>query len=98
MTLPKKGSRTLTVNGVSYRWMVTGNDLVIDVIIEQDGVNGQKLRSSFDYHDGTPDGQKRKVTPQTIQKLIVSALDAGWVSGSQGKPDFGINGELAVPI
>lgn len=98
MALPKQGSRTITVNGVSYRWMVTGNDMVIDVIIEQDAVKGQKLRSSFAYHDGTPGGQKRKITPQTIKELILSALDAGWTPESQGKSDFGINGELVVPI
>lgn len=98
MTLPKISSRTISVNGVTYRWMVTGNDMVIDVIIEQDDAKGQKLCSCFAYHDGAPGGQKRKITPLTIKALILSALDKGWTPEAQGKPNFGINGESVVPI
>ena len=102
MTLPKKGSKTITVDDTTYRWMVTGNDMIIDVIIEQDKVKGQKLLSGFDYHNETPDGnitaQKRKVTPEVIKKLILHALNSGWEPSAQGKPDFGVNGEEVIPI
>ena len=102
MTLPKKGSRTIDIDDTTYRWMVTGNDMVIDVIIEQDNVKGQKLLSGFDYHNETPEGdmttQKRKVTPEVIKKLILFALNSGWEPGALSKPDFRVNGEEVSPI
>ena len=102
MTIPKKGSRTIIVDDTTYRWMVTGNDMVIDVIIEEEDAKGQKLLSGFDYHNETPErkitAQKRKVTPEVIKKLILHALESGWEPSAQGKPDFAVNGELVVPI
>jgi len=101
MTLPEKGSRTISVNDTKYRWMVTGNDMIIDVIIEQDNVKGQKLLSGFDYHNGANEGytatQERIVSPEVIKKLILRALEIGWEPGVQGKPDFFVSGEV-VPI
>lgn len=101
MTLPKKGSRAITVDNVSYRWMVTGNDGVIDVIIEQQDMKGQKLLSCFMYHntsEGKDVPQKRQITPEAIKKLILYALDSGWEPNVQGKPYFGVDGEQVVPI
>ena len=102
MAIPKKGSRTIEVDGATYRWKVTGNDMVIDVIIEQDNLKGQKLRATFDYHNETPEGkikkQERLITPGVIKELIVFALKNGWVPGQNGKPDYGLDGEKVVPI
>lgn len=102
MTLPKKGSRLISVDGVSYRWLVTGNDMVIDVIVEQDEANGQKLKSQFKYHDHAPDGsstaQRRTISPETIHQLISQAIKQGWQPGTPGLSDFVIDGEKVIPL
>lgn len=102
MAIPRKGSRTIEVDGVSYRWKVTGNDMVIDVLIEEDNREGQKLRAMFDYHNETSEGkmkkQERLVTPGVIKALIVFGLNNGWAPDMKGRTDYGIDGEKVVPI
>lgn len=102
MALPKKGTRIISINDTTYRWMVTGNDMVIDVIIVQDQIKGQKLLGAFDYHNEITlknmATQNTQVTPEIIRKLIVLALKSGWEPGALGKPDFRVSCEDTASI
>jgi hypothetical protein len=100
MTIPKKGSRRIIVDNKVDRWMVTGNDMVIDFIVELEDIKGQKLLAGFDYHnekDGKIIAQKRKITPKLINRLILYVLKLGWEPSVQGRADFKVDGEV-LPI
>ena len=102
MSIPAKGSRKIAVDGVVYRWMATGNDLVIDVIVEKEESKGQKLVTRFDYHDMQRHGQlvpqRRKVTPVLVEMVIRKALDKGWRPDAAGVPNFFVEGEEIAPL
>jgi len=102
MTIPKKGSRSIDIENNTYRYKVTGNDMIIDVIVEKENCHGQKLISSFEYHNeslsGSLKAQERKVTPATIKALVIYALENGWEPDVKGKKDININGEEIIPI
>jgi hypothetical protein len=102
MTIPRKGSRLITVHAMHYRWMVTGNDMVINVIVEKEGAKGQKLRVDFDYPNLSPHGsmmaQKRNVTPGVVIQCILYALQEGWEPDVKGTSAMVLDGEKIVPI
>jgi len=102
ITLPRKGSRTIDIENIKYRYKVTGNDMSIDVIVEKENCHGQKLVSTFEYHNELASGeqkpQERKVTPATIKSLIINALNSGWQPETKGKKELYLNGEIITPI
>ena len=53
MGLPKKGSRNIIIDEVNYRYMISGNDGFIDLIIELDDCGGQRLTVSLIYQSQT---------------------------------------------
>lgn len=92
MSLPKKGSRIINVNGLEYRYIVSGNDGYIDLIIESNENQGQRLVASFDYNHKyipTTDGMKLKqqnsITPETVRKTIVYGLQNNWLPETKGQ-------------
>ena len=50
MTISKKGSRKIVVNNTEFRWVATGNDGWISVVIWPSDSDNQKLVGTFDYH------------------------------------------------
>jgi len=102
MTLPRKGTRTIQIEESCYRFKVTGNDMIIDVVVEKENSRGQKLTSTFEYHNETENGemkkQERVVTPVVIKQLVLLGLKNGWNPVAKGRPNFHINGEEHFPL
>lgn len=93
MSLPKKGSRIISVGGFNYRWMASGNDGWIDLYIEAEGLKGQSLKVKFDYHhneikksDGVSLKQQFVITPDIVRQTIELGIKEGWKPQEIGKP------------
>lgn len=86
MALPKKKSRKIIVDDVSYRWLTNGNDYGIDIYVELYQTPGQLLwgRSKYEFGENR---QQRGITPSDIETLIRLGLSKGWAPESVG-PDF----------
>lgn len=67
---PRKVSRRIIVGNRDYRYMVTGNDGWIDLIVEALPSPGQKCHASFEYEDGS-------MTPSIVRQVIELALSDG---------------------
>jgi hypothetical protein len=91
MAFPKKGLRKITVDGVKYGYVVSGNDGWIDFHIGLVERNGEILTGKFSYHsikipnDGSTEEsqnwawrQRMKLTPKTIRQIIEYGLKNGW--------------------
>lgn len=90
MALPKKRSRKIVVDEICYRYIVTGNDDYIDLILEQEEANGQRLTVSFRYHSvpsstGRGTIQRNQITPAVVKRTIHYALDNGWTPNQKEK-------------
>ncbi|MFK7786018.1 MAG: hypothetical protein AB8B56_12920 [Crocinitomicaceae bacterium] len=90
MGLPKKRSRKIVVDDICYRYIVTGNDDYIDLILEQEDVQGQRLTVSFRYHSimaktGPGTIQRNQITPVVVKRTIHYALDEGWTPNQKQK-------------
>ncbi|MCD2259986.1 hypothetical protein [Psychroserpens luteolus] len=88
MGIPKKGSRRIVIDNHQYRYMVSGNDGHIDLIIESDETNGQRLVVSFDYEPkgiGFSQSHSTQITPETVRKTIVYSLKNSWNPKLKGK-------------
>ena len=81
MALKKKGTRIIHVHGIKYRWLVSGGDEGIHVIVELAENPGQTLYTRFEYDGIRTDGrykQRRRITPDVIRQLIEYGLFSGW--------------------
>lgn len=78
MTLPKKGTRRITIEGIDYRYLISPNDEIgIGVIVEPLNGLGQKIITWIEH--GTI------ISPKLIRQSILSALAKGWNPGNQGQ-------------
>ena len=90
MALPKKRSRTIIVDEIPYRYIVTANDDYIDLILEQEEIQGQRLTVSFRYHtipsaSGGGTIQRNQITPVVVKRAILYALSNGWTPNQKAK-------------
>lgn len=79
MTMPKKGSRGITVDGVSYRFMVRDegdNQETLRVTIEPEAHPGHVCVARYGRHLLDPIGQ-----PQ-VEQIIRYARGQGWAPAS----------------
>ncbi|WP_347219248.1 hypothetical protein [Chryseobacterium sp.] len=92
MALPKKTSRNITINGSEYRWLASGNDDIINLIITLKENSGQKLFAHFDYVTATENGDIwMEITPEVVRKVIEYGILNGWKGDERGKNvDIGI--------
>ena len=97
MGLAKKGSRTISVDGELYRWVVSPDDGYCVVVVEHATNPGQRLAVHCDpYPDvghvktNEPSAPKthRTIGPGAVARLIRSALSQGWVSQSNRGSEF----------
>lgn len=86
MALPKKKSRIITVNSISYRWLSSGSDEGVNVYVELADNPGQMLCNRFEYEYDKNDN-RIGITPAHIKNLIEMALSAGWKPEENG-PDL----------
>jgi hypothetical protein len=96
MTIARKGSRPLVVDGVAYRWSVRSRptydqalgDSPLTIAVVNDESPGSTLVVSMD--GPRPDNWMRapgvQVTPATIERAIRKALSHGWRSAQNGSP------------
>lgn len=94
MALPKKGSRTITVDGVTYRWMVGKRSytdahgvsaLSLSVVIEHAEQPGAMCRALFRGEAlfavpslGFDDAQSISIKPGIVRQIIEHAHNKGW--------------------
>lgn len=92
VTLPKRGTRRIEVDGTPYRWTIS-----VDadwerpesrgcdnhwLVVEQPEFPGRTLTVGFpywNYHDGF----SRPITPGTVAEIIKVATGHGWPPGIQ---------------
>jgi hypothetical protein len=80
MTIARKHTRPLSVDGVQYRWMLKETDYgarfeLLLVVEAQECRNGEQLVA----HIEAPSRQKNDaVTPGVVAELIRVALKSGW--------------------
>lgn len=97
MGLPRKGSRIIQIEKSCYRYIVSGNDGFIDLVIELDDAKGQRFTASFDYHHiraekKAIDGesyfsltQRNQITPAVVKEVIEFGIKNGWNPKKVGK-------------
>lgn len=83
MSLPKKGSRLIEVNGVKYRWRTSGNDYGINCFVEHSETPGQLLRRIFPYVKRA-NGEQVAITSADVAALIDYGLSEGWTPQKNG--------------
>jgi hypothetical protein len=80
MTLTRKGSRLLVIDGVQYRWVVAPNDEPgVGIVVELASLPACRLVSWVDH--GVV------ISPGLVRRAILDAAAAGW-RPNERRPDF----------
>lgn len=87
MALARRGSRTIEVAGVTYRWVVSPDDGYMAIVVEHAASPGQRLEAFVGYHDGGPGGGAR-ISPRVARRAIQLGLGDGWRPLDRGLPNF----------
>ncbi|VAW76563.1 hypothetical protein MNBD_GAMMA12-2259 [hydrothermal vent metagenome] len=86
MSLPKKGSRKIHVEGSDYLWLVRDNGDYYSIVIQKHD-EGQLLYvcvSDWSCALTFP----APITPSLVERLVLESLDKGWLPTSVGKQPF----------
>jgi hypothetical protein len=97
MAMPKKGSRTIVVDGATYRWRIRGRITVAQtegegnlmVAVEEvadTGVSTLLVDTSVPREWFSFSGYQTPITPAAVQTYIRLALQQGWKPTQKGKP------------
>lgn len=82
MTFPKRGTRTITVDGDTYKWHLHNNDGWAPnrhIAVQHESGYGQLLLlDHYSWH--------MEVRPRTIREAISYGLANGWAPLSAGEP------------
>jgi hypothetical protein len=109
MGMRKKWSRSITVDGVRYRYHVAEDHFDgsgLNICIQQVDPAGQRLLSRFrkpmtwaEVRPGHTVGrvQPHAVTPRIIRELILAGLVGGWRPAETGLATFHLSGPNVVP-
>ncbi len=89
MTMPRKGTRLITVDGIRYRWLLSNRQSLCvadcDIIVElADAPIGKLLTKPAAIDRWFGDDYDYAVTPALIETGIRRALDNGWVPRHSG--------------
>ncbi|HYE20512.1 MAG TPA: hypothetical protein VEA69_18840 [Tepidisphaeraceae bacterium] len=103
MSLAKRSSRTISVDGVAYRWAVSPDDGYMWLVVERADRAGQRVEAVFEYHDvrgadGRNAGQRRAASPGVVAAVIRHALANGWRPGRGGLKPLRVGGEAVRPV
>jgi hypothetical protein len=108
MTLARKGTRRITVEGTAYRWVVAPNDGYMVLVAESADGPGQRLEAYFRYHDLCEPaeagafrvvGQRRSIRPGVVRAIVQAALGRGWQPTKRGLPSFRVyDADRLVPL
>ena len=103
MSLARRTSRKIQVNGVEYRWAVSPDSGYMRLVIERADVAGQRVEASFEYYDavgpdGRNEGQRQSISPGVVREIIAHALLHGWHPDQRGLKPLRIAGEVVRPL
>ena len=98
MAMPKKGTRSITVDGVKYRWLLRKRPdyppTLAVVVVEQDGIGGSVAVLETPYLEFDPwlhlDRSQRPsptletISPADVEGYIRTAMQAGWKPEAPG--------------
>ena len=98
MTIPKKGSRKITVNDLTYRWSIRhkptpsqekGSSILASVELYLEPGCSLSIEFPWVRFDNLVEGTEnaRSITPKIIQFCIKDALKKGWNPEKKG-PTF----------
>ena len=96
MSIPKKGSRKITVADQDYRWSIRKKPTYAQAISEgPDFTAAVELYNSpgatlvVSFHFSRPDSwispNNESVTPSDIERAILKAINQGWKPAKKGK-------------
>lgn len=83
MAVARRGSKLITVGGVSYRWVVSEDSGFKVIVVQHASGSGQRLEASTSIID---DFIHQAVRPGAVQRLIELALARGWSPDANGPP------------
>jgi hypothetical protein len=94
MTLQKRNSRTILIDNIRYRWLISPNKKFVIVVVQQEKANGQKIEVhvATDIHSYwiefpyTENLNLKVITPKDTAAIIRQALTLGWQPENPGKP------------
>jgi len=94
MSLPKKKSRTITIDNIQYRWIVGPNDGYNVFVAEKENVKGRKIEVYFDTDINAlwvefPNVESlnlKILKPKDAESIIKQAQKIGWNPDEKGKP------------
>lgn len=97
MALPKKGSRSITVEGRRYRWQGNLPDYSTagHIVVEDWETPGQRLRIHFDPWQLTGE-RAAYVSKAIVRQVIFAGLSRGWRPAAPG-PDLQLEREALYP-
>lgn len=101
MTMLGPGVNVISVDGIQYRWIVNAIETVLDINIEQDKAEGQRLRVGYFYQSSKPPGVDTasiEIPEELVSKLILFARKLGWEPMEPGLIEFFMYGEEAGPL
>jgi hypothetical protein len=78
MGLARKGTSLITVDGFAYRWLVSGNDGWLDLVMELAEGHSQRIVIQMNYDVG-------QLTPGFVRRMILAGLAAGWTPSKRGQ-------------
>ena len=107
MSLPRKGCRTITVDGERYRWVAAYERVLwcsapcpVRLMVERHGGRGQLLIALFHSRMRDANGQDwvfprygSELTPAKVAEIIRAGRAAGWNPGAVARPPLEIDGE-----
>ena len=96
MSLARRTSRKIIVDGTAYRWTASGDSGWINVVVQHASGDGAKFHARapyFDWYDAhwyeinAPVSPRLpNVTPAIVRRLIEAGRAAGWNPATAGPP------------
>ena len=86
MTLPKKKSRSIEIDSVRYRWLISKHHDNLHLSVEAEENHGRLLQAFFEPHDAYKKrnyewkkvSQGVSITPKLVRQIVKQALANGW--------------------
>jgi len=99
MTLPKKKSRSITVDDQTYRYLIAKRDTNLNLTVEAENAQSQLITFYVQYSspwlnfsvervtgEKQPANEIESITPAFVRKVILFAIENGWQLGVKEKP------------
>ncbi|KOP67234.1 hypothetical protein AMS62_19765 [Bacillus sp. FJAT-18019] len=94
MTISKRNSRRIVVNGEYFRWAISLGSGYLTLVVEHETIKGQKIEVyiesdinnvwvNFPYVENM---NMRLVKPSSVREIIVEAINMGWNYKLPGSP------------